>query len=51
MHNLSGHSLQFNVIFNNQNISFIEQGAWKKVAIFFNGATRAQGASLCGITL
>ena len=35
MHNLSGHSLQFTVIFYNQNISFIEQGAWKKWHFLF----------------
>ena len=35
--------------FHNQNISFIEQGAWKKVALLFNGAGRwmEQGAPLC----
>ena len=26
--------------FHNQNINFVEQGAWKKVALLFNGATR-----------
>ena len=36
MRNTSGHSLQFTVTF----ISFIEQGAWKKVALFFNGVKR-----------
>ena len=45
MHILSGHSLQFIVICYNQNISFIEQGAWKKVELLFNGGI--QGAPLC----
>ena len=41
MHILSGRSVQLNVIFiYNQNINFVEQGAWKKVALLFNGATR-----------
>ena len=38
-HILSGHFLQLIVIFYNHNICFVEQGAWKKVALLFNGAS------------
>ena len=40
MHISSGHSFAIYCYFHNQNISFVEQGAWKKVALLFNGATR-----------
>ena len=43
MHKLRGQSLQFIVIFHNQNIRFIEQGAWrgKKVALLFQWGYKA----------
>ena len=33
----------------NQNISFIEQSAWKKVSLLFNGATRRSTVCTCAV--